>query len=542
MLNSLYQITEEELDKNHPFKPVLISKKLGSILSDPFNKRIVKYELKKNIKFENLKKNLEYENQNRNKMNLPSKAQSDALIKEDRSKSIDIDKYQIDKYHRLKKLEKTINEETGVTFNPKINDTSKIKDDIIIRTIKHFHKKNQKINQITKELEEYNLDFKPKINSYYYDKYGNKTSIVSDIDCAKDVSIKTGQRLYDYQELYKNKKLLIKPSDSEVYSFKPEISKNTNLILERRKKKLEEFLRNNPDFDYDQNYLTDVNLKEIDFNEIKINEMIQNKKNSNAGIKNSFKEAYNQEKELTNLNNIQVSNTNNFNLTDEYSSENKSKTNSNFEKFKEENSSFPYPNSYVNPINPNYPINPINRTYPKLSNQGKKYNIDVIKEEFKEGTPVEDESYLNTKEEKYNYPYKNEQNEENNNFKYKYSNTVQSLSESNSDSKNHSRKYDLSEEKTERKENNNLLSSKLTFKPKNHMNNNEEISYNSIKESKETKEDQILNDEMRPFQKKNLKTTYINKNIRDNKENSKILISNINPNYIPNKSSATKDR
>jgi hypothetical protein len=536
MLNNLYQITEEELDRNHPFKPLLISKKLGSIINDPFNKRIVKYEIKKNIKFENLRKNIEYDNQVKNKMLLPSKAQSENLLKEDRSKSIDIDKYQNEKYHRLKQLEKNINEETGLTFNPKINDTSYIKDDLIVRTIKHFHKKNQKINQITKELEEYNLDFTPKINNYYYDKYGNKTSIVSEVENKKDLSVKTGQRLYDYQELYKNKKLLIKPSESETYSFKPEISKNTEIILERRRKKLEEFLKNNPEFDYDQNYLTDVNLNEIDFNNEKKSEIkgIKDKSvklnkdfmNKNENLNNK------EEKEFTNLNNIQISNTNNFNLTDEYSSENKSKNNSNFERFNYENNSY----TFTNQINPNYPTNPISRTYPKLVNQNKKYNIDIIKEEFKEGTPIEEESYLNTKEEKYNLPYK-EESMDDNAFKNKYSNTVQSLPESLSDSNNQLYRCDLSNEKEKiDKKDNNLLSSKLTFKPKTQL--NEEINNAS---NNSFKEDNIQNN-VKPFKKKNLKTNMNDNNFKNDNNKNKILISNINPNYINNKSSATKDR
>ena len=130
-----------------------------------------------------------------------------------------------EKMKKLEKLKQNILIEKGITFKPKLNENinSKIQTNIIERNENFLKGKEIKLHSINEDLE---CTFSPKINE---NSTINQSTIFSDV----------GERLYDYKNKYEKNLEQMKSRYQENYSFKPEISKNTNEILENRHKTMD---------------------------------------------------------------------------------------------------------------------------------------------------------------------------------------------------------------------------------------------------------------------------------------------------------------
>ena len=139
-------------------------------------------------------------------------------------------------------------EEQGITFQPKTNKSfnDKIKNNIIERNKEFIKDKQEKLEKYS-HIKEKECTFKPKINTL------STMAILNNSKAAQqqNSSFKTEQnsadvskRLFDYQNLYKEKLEEKKSKYKKSYSFKPEISKNTDMILNNKKKMMEQIKEN----------------------------------------------------------------------------------------------------------------------------------------------------------------------------------------------------------------------------------------------------------------------------------------------------------
>ena len=123
------------------------------------------------------------------------------------------------KKKNIERIKKQIYDEQGITFSPKINNNYVIPK---TKSENDFARKREKMFDylLSKEKE---CTFQPKINNII-------PSILNNNAC---------DRLYGYQYKYQEKLDMIKNKYEENYSFHPEISSNTNIILNNRKKLIE---------------------------------------------------------------------------------------------------------------------------------------------------------------------------------------------------------------------------------------------------------------------------------------------------------------
>jgi len=154
------------------------------------------------------------------------------------------DNYFENKQKNLEKITKDMYEEQGITFQPKTNKSfnDKIKNDIIERNKDFIKTKQEKLLQKLK-VKEKECTFKPKINnlstiSVLNNSKNGQQSIIS--YKTEQNSTDVSKRLFDYQNKYKEKLEDIRSKYKENYSFKPEISKNTDIILSNKKKLMEQ--------------------------------------------------------------------------------------------------------------------------------------------------------------------------------------------------------------------------------------------------------------------------------------------------------------
>ena len=221
-----------------------------------------------------------------------------------------------EKMKKLEKLKENILIEKGITFKPKLNENinSKIQSDIIKRNEKFLKEKEIKLHSINEDSE---CTFSPKINE---NSTINQSTIFSDVV----------ERLYDYRNKYEKNLEEMKSRYQENYSFKPEISRNTNEILENRQKSMDiiksnfssiindkEILNNN---NYEnENLLYNSNerrLQELEESVKKIKELsdeniISNRANSNYDFNNLIESNINNEKNNEfNKQNIIINNNN----------------------------------------------------------------------------------------------------------------------------------------------------------------------------------------------------------------------------------------
>ena len=197
------------------------------------------------------------------------------------------DNYLENKQKNLEKITKDMYEEQGITFQPKTNKSinDKIKNDIIERNKDFIKIKQEKLLQKLK-VKENECTFKPKINNL---------STISILNNSKNgqhsiISYKTEQnstdvskRLFDYQNKYKEKLEDIRSKYKQNYSFKPEISKNTDTILNNKKKLMEQIKEKETDIidnvqnEVENGYKTKEENNEINENQnIYINDNINN--------------------------------------------------------------------------------------------------------------------------------------------------------------------------------------------------------------------------------------------------------------------------
>ena len=199
------------------------------------------------------------------------------------------DNYFENKQKNLEKITKDMYEEQGITFQPKTNKSfnDKIKNDIIERNKDFIKTKQEKLLQKLK-VKEKECTFKPKINNL---------STISVLNNSKNgqqsiISYKTEQnttdvskRLFDYQNKYKEKLEDIRSKYKENYSFKPEISKNTDIILSNKKKLMEQIKEKETDIiDNVQNEVENGYKNNEEKNEINENQNIYINNNINNAL------------------------------------------------------------------------------------------------------------------------------------------------------------------------------------------------------------------------------------------------------------------
>ena len=209
--------------------------------------------------------------------------------------------YYDNKKRKIKKLEEEIDEERGITFEPKLNHqyNNKIKNNFVNLKEILLNKKNEKIFDYLSSKDK-ECTFHPKINE------------INRINDINNVS----ERLLSYLEKYNEQLNKLKDKNPK-FTFKPKISKNTDIILNNRKinnSKKEELKLNfssgdlnkeykeekyslkishnqkkfennkeNANFTPDFNYSPKENLQKIDFNEFN-NDLI----NENSNFEEEF--------------------------------------------------------------------------------------------------------------------------------------------------------------------------------------------------------------------------------------------------------------
>ena len=173
------------------------------------------------------------------------------------------------KQKNIEKITQNMYEEQGITFQPKTNKSinDKIKSNIIERNKEFIKDKQEKLEKYS-NLKEKECTFKPKINTL---------STMAILNNTKDgqqsnTSFKTEQnnsdvskRLFDYQNKYKEKLEEKRSKYKKSYSFKPEISKNTDIILNNKKKMMNQIKENENNL---INNVQDENIYNYDFNNI----------------------------------------------------------------------------------------------------------------------------------------------------------------------------------------------------------------------------------------------------------------------------------
>ncbi len=131
----------------------------------------------------------------------------------------------------------------GVTFQPKLNDTYSVSGNIIERNQEFMKIKFNKLKNIITN-DDLECTFNPKIIS-------EKRS--------EEENVNIGERLYSYQQVYEQKRENIKEMYSESFPFKPEISKNTDMILKNREAAIEDIKLKYPTKpQFDENCIEEV--------------------------------------------------------------------------------------------------------------------------------------------------------------------------------------------------------------------------------------------------------------------------------------------
>jgi hypothetical protein len=189
------------------------------------------------------------------------------------------DNYFENKQKNLEKITKDMYEEQGITFQPKTNKSinDKIKNDIIERNKDFIKIKQEKLLQKLK-VKEKECTFKPKINnlstiSILNNSKNGQQSIIS--YKTEQNSTDVSKRLFDYQNKYKEKLEDIRSKYKQNYSFKPEISKNTDTILSNKKKLMEQIKEKETDLIGNvQNEAENGNKDQEENNEINQNQNI----------------------------------------------------------------------------------------------------------------------------------------------------------------------------------------------------------------------------------------------------------------------------
>ena len=206
-----------------------------------FMTRLAEYEKIKKIKLEKIKNEV-YRNTIGNKNNNKNK---NSYISIPNNHLLDnSENYFENKQKNIEKITQNMYEEQGITFQPKTNKSfnDKIKNNVIERNKEFIKDKQEKLEKYS-QIKEKECTFKPKINTLSTMAILNNSKTGQQ----QNASFKTEQnsadvskRLFDYQNKYKEKLEEKKSKYKQSYSFKPEISKNTDMILNNKKKMIEQ--------------------------------------------------------------------------------------------------------------------------------------------------------------------------------------------------------------------------------------------------------------------------------------------------------------
>jgi hypothetical protein len=159
-----------------------------------------------------------------------------------------LNNYHKEKKEKLRKIEEDIMNQNGFTFKPKLNENSlnSVEDNVINRNKVFIKNREIKIKSYVR-TDELECTFSPKIITQQHPA------------CDEDIPVNI--RLYNYDHLYRERKENYKESLKQTYSFKPEINKNTDEILRKKKEILEEIKEK---FDTKKKIANEINYADVE--------------------------------------------------------------------------------------------------------------------------------------------------------------------------------------------------------------------------------------------------------------------------------------
>jgi hypothetical protein len=234
-----------------------------------FATRMAEYEKIKKDKLEKIKKEVDLSikgNNNIKKRNINyyNKIPYNNLLNKSEN-------YFENRQKNLEKIAHDMYEEQGITFIPKTNKlvNDKIKNDVIKRNNEFIKEKQERMSKYS-NIKEKECTFKPQINNT------KNTSVQSTINKTEQNVSNVSKRLFDYQNKYKEKLEEIKSKYKEDYTFKPEISKNTESIINNKKKFIEQL--KDKDTIYNELILKQIKLGELEQLSKRINQLTNENK------------------------------------------------------------------------------------------------------------------------------------------------------------------------------------------------------------------------------------------------------------------------
>jgi len=274
-LKRLNEKKEEQLKLIYTFSP----KQIPNKFNERYNKKLIKSQSRIELNNYNLNNNLNYnnsyivnfynrlENYERKKKENLTKIKNDIFETIPHPKMIKMNikdlhlpynskKFLSIKKQKIEQLRENILNEKGITFKPKLNENinSYIKNNFQERNEAFIKSKETKLNNIYEDDE---CTFTPKINY--------ESSLIQ-------FNSRIENRLYNYKKYYDKNLEYTRIKNEKVYSFHPKISKNTNLILENRRKNIE-YIKQNPYFNNYDSIIHYSREKEFDDSINHINEL-----------------------------------------------------------------------------------------------------------------------------------------------------------------------------------------------------------------------------------------------------------------------------
>ena len=363
------------VDTNKNFNlPIVLEENKNEVPVD-FITRLAEYEKIKKLNLEKIKNEVDMDtrgNFNKNKNKYYSRRVP--------YNNIENSQYYFAKRQKnLNKIIQNIYEEQGITFHPKTNKSynDKIKNDIIERNKEFIKDKQEKLLKYF-NVKEKECTFKPKINNLSTISIlnNNKTRQQSNLSYKTEQnSFDVSKRLFDYQNKYKEKLEDIRSKYKENYSFKPEISKNTDIILNNRRRMMEQIKEN------EMNIINNIQEQE--------QEQEEGESNNNKDINENGNENYNEDDN---------DNDNDNNNGNENENENENENNSDNNNYSNENK-----NAIINNIMLNNFNNDINKQL--LLKQIKLGDLEEISKRISE---LSEENMANT-DQKYSSQKKSEE-------------------------------------------------------------------------------------------------------------------------------------
>ena len=364
-----------KVDTNKNFNlPIVLEENKSEVPVDFIN-RLAEYEKIKKLNLEKIKNEVDMDtrgNFNKNKNKYYSRRVP--------YNNIENSQYYFAKRQKnLNKIIQNIYEEQGITFHPKTNKSynDKIKNDIIERNKEFIKDKQEKLLKYF-NVKEKECTFKPKINNLSTISIlnNNKTRQQSNLSYKTEQnSFDVSKRLFDYQNKYKEKLEDIRSKYKENYSFKPEISKNTDIILNNRRRMMEQIKEN------EMNIINNIQEQE--------QEQEEGESNNNKDINENGNENYNEDDN---------DNDNDNNNGNENENENENENNSDNNNYSNENK-----NAIINNIMLNNFNNDINKQL--LLKQIKLGDLEEISKRISE---LSEENMANT-DQKYSSQKKSEE-------------------------------------------------------------------------------------------------------------------------------------